>query len=57
VSVRKCIKIKIDAAGNFGETAIRFAANDACAHRIYTNADNDAEDDALQRDVDRKKRH
>ena len=31
------IKIKIDAAGNVGETAIRFAANDAWARRIYTH--------------------
>ena len=29
------IKIKIDAAGDVGETAIRFAANDACAHPVF----------------------
>lgn len=30
------IKIKVDAAGNVGETAIRFTANDACAHPVLT---------------------
>jgi len=34
---KSSLEIKIDAAGNVDETAIRFAANDACGRHIYSH--------------------